>query len=112
MRHALGTEWQGGQCARCAGASARDAIAHPAGYELALLVFAIVAAGRRILIAPHAVDVLLDDRLAARLPQPFARGEVGDLPLVLRRRDVDHVRIGELAAGLDAGVGSIAAPRT
>src|SRR5262245_41903235 len=79
--------------------------------ETGLLVLAVIAAGRRILVAPHALDVLFDDRPAARLPQPVPRGEVGEVLLVLRRRDVDHVRIGELAADLDAIVGAIVAPR-
>src|SRR5262249_44364956 len=66
----------------------------------------------RIHVAPNAVRILADDRLAARLPQAVARGGVGDVLFSRRRRDLDDVRGGELAADLDAGVVAVACART
>src|SRR5579871_5835173 len=70
--------------------------------DRSLFVLAVLAAGRRVVIAPHAVLVLANDRAAARLPQALARGAVGNVLLGLRLRHRDQVGIGELAAHLDA----------
>src|SRR5262245_61924978 len=96
-----------------AGLRPRPGMTGPMGASLSIVQHAVFAAGRRVMVARHAVLVLPHHRAATRRPALLALGDHGTVLGVARAaREVADVRVlarpplsdaGEAAAGAEAG---------